>query len=297
MYVGGKKRRRRRRQASILVKEFESDAPAEPSSAPPLTISPEVDALLSRGRGLGVGARGRKKQRRLDVAGADEARKRPADPPLQTEPNELWQRWATNRLTLPGDFGRILDPTLDEERRGDLFEMEDDAAQSGFAWAIPDNRALRICEAFAPLIEIGCGAGYWARLLRERGVEIAAFDRDVGADTRAAGDVGAQPWTRVEKGGPEQLRKRRFRDSTLVLCFPDDLDFREDDGEQPLPLSLACLQAFAGDTIIHIGELFGTQSPPARSLALHGHTVTRATLLWGRCRRVADIVDGGPGVP
>ena len=33
--------------------------------------------------------------------------------------------------------------------------------RSQFAWAIPDERALRILGHFSPIIEIGAGFGYW----------------------------------------------------------------------------------------------------------------------------------------
>lgn len=46
-----------------------------------------------------------------------------------------------------------------------------------YAWAIPDERALQILASFSPLIEIGAGRGYWARLLRDQGVNILAFDK------------------------------------------------------------------------------------------------------------------------
>ena len=46
-----------------------------------------------------------------------------------------------------------------------------------YAWAIPDERALHILARFSPLIELGAGRGYWARLLRDRGVDIIAFDK------------------------------------------------------------------------------------------------------------------------
>lgn len=32
-----------------------------------------------------------------------------------------------------------------------------------YAWAIPDDRALNILQAYQPLVEIGCGKGYWCR--------------------------------------------------------------------------------------------------------------------------------------
>jgi|EP01049_Picozoa_sp_SAG25_P000647 hypothetical protein len=219
-------------------------------------------------------AKRRRKRRRRTAATAQQY------PQLQLAPNELWARWAANRRTLPPEFDRILDPTLSDELRGDLFEMEDEDAQSRYAWAIPNNRALKICEAFQPIVEIGAGAGYWARLLRERGVEVAAFDRDVGPDTRAAGEAGASAWAWVERGGSEQLRRCRFRDSTLLLCFPDDLDFRQEagDGGAPPSLSLACLQEFSGDTIIHVGEMFGE----SLTLSMEGQEQPDAPYAWGR---------------
>jgi hypothetical protein len=78
----------------------------------------------------------------------------------------------------------LLDPSLDEQRRGDLFEAEDEDAQEKYAWAIPDERALKACAAFSPLVEMGAGAGYWARLLREMGCTVSPFDCDVGNKAR-----------------------------------------------------------------------------------------------------------------
>jgi hypothetical protein len=177
--------------------------------------------------------------------------------------NELLRRWRVNRATLPADFHRLLDPTLDEERRGDLFEAEDEEAQEKYAWAIPDERALRACAMFSPLVEMGAGAGYWARLLRDMGCEVHPFDCDVGDAARAAG-VPAQPWTVVEKGGVEQLA--RYPEATLLILYPDDLGGRReeegdrsdcDDGSEFLDggvLSVTALEQYKGDTVIHVGE-------------------------------------------
>ena len=67
--------------------------------------------------------------------------------PLQG--NELLARWRTNR---DDNICNIFDPNISEQDRGDLFETEDEEAQEIYAWAIPDERALRICEAFAPIV-------------------------------------------------------------------------------------------------------------------------------------------------
>jgi hypothetical protein len=75
--------------------------------------------------------------------------------------NELFDQWKANRKLLPKAFGRLLDPELgDEQLRGDLFAAEDEHAMEQYAWAIPDDRALAICQAFAPIVEMGAGAGY-----------------------------------------------------------------------------------------------------------------------------------------
>ena len=45
-----------------------------------------------------------------------------------------------------------------------------------YSWAIPNDEAIRVLAAHAPLIELAAGTGYWAYLLRARNVDILAFD-------------------------------------------------------------------------------------------------------------------------
>ena len=40
-----------------------------------------------------------------------------------------------------------------KQERGDLFELEDEEAMEKYAWAIPDERALRICANFGESYE------------------------------------------------------------------------------------------------------------------------------------------------
>ena len=40
-------------------------------------------------------------------------------------------------------------------------------------------------------------------------------------------------------------------DRTLMLCYPDDFELSEHS------MALECLENYAGDTVIHIGELLG----------------------------------------
>lgn len=76
-------------------------------------------------------------------------------------------------------------------------------------------------------------SGYWARLLRDNGVDAIAYDKTVGRPGN---------WTRIEKGGPEDLSKHA--DRALFLCYPDDF---EDDAQYSL--AEHCLRTYRGDTV------------------------------------------------
>lgn len=191
--------------------------------------------------------------------------------------NELLEKWKVNRSRLPYDFSQLLSPDLPEQRRGDLFEMEDEFAMDNYAWAIPDDRALRICAAFAPLVEMGAGAGYWARLLRNMQVQVDAFDLHVGSDTKAAG-VAQPPFTQVKKGGPERLLQ--YPNATLLLIYPDDHEDCE--GEQQFPMSVQCLQMYKGDTVIHVGEWLGS----TLTMSMEGQETPDEPHPWGRSTSV-----------
>src|SRR5579883_1374914 len=68
-----------------------------------------------------------------------------------------------------------------------------------YAHAIPTNTALTAIADFAPIIEIGAGTGYWAFLLRRRGVDIICYDRhppgSAGGSNRF--HEGATCWTEI----------------------------------------------------------------------------------------------------
>lgn len=76
----------------------------------------------------------------------------------------------------------------------------------------------------------------------------------------------------IYKGGPEVLSSNcKFEDMdqrVLFLCYPDEDIFSEtegiDDGndddhdsDRPSSMGAACLEYFKGDTIIHVGEIYG----------------------------------------
>lgn len=88
------------------------------------------------------------------------------------------------------------------------FVAELNALRTNFAWAIPTSAVLnRICDV-GPLIELGAGNGYWARLLRDLGADVVAYDLA----------LPESPWTRVEKGDAGVLAQHR--DRTLFFSWP-----------------------------------------------------------------------------
>jgi hypothetical protein len=117
-----------------------------------------------------------------------------------------------------------------------------------YAFAVPNEQALSAIGRFAPVIEIGAGTGYWASLLRARGVDVIALDIDPPSSTRPNeyhGHCGTH--TKVERGNPASLTKIGTSEHSLFLCYP------------PPDSSMAfdALNAFRGSTVIHVGEFNG----------------------------------------
>jgi len=135
----------------------------------------------------------------------------------------------------PPEAQRLLE--LDERRR-ELASL--------FSWAIPTEPALAVLAKYAPLVECGAGTGYWAALLRSRGVDALAYDlAPPGRGTRNEFHRrGRQPWTEVQRASAAAAA-RRHGERTLVLCWPP---YEED------AASYGALRAYRGDVVVHIGE-------------------------------------------
>lgn len=108
-----------------------------------------------------------------------------------------------------------------------------------YAWAVPDSRALKVIASFSPIVELGCGNGYWASLLRGMGGDVIAIDK-------YSKENEDEPFIKdIIKGDAGYLKKKQSAGRTLMLCYPDDRE----------SLSLECLKHYQGETLIHIGEL------------------------------------------
>jgi hypothetical protein len=175
------------------------------------------------------------------------------------------------------------------ERRAELWMQQADLGESlvnDYAWATPNDTAIRICKEFGPLIEIGCGANaYWCQVLKASGIDIIGHDSNAQAggkitnmeDEKSSNNNQKKSKTKKkkEKESPskvENVLQKVLNDNpnrNLFLCYPDDDDEEEEndavmfndegvDDINPPALSMAaqCLEHYTGQYIIHVGELF-----------------------------------------
>lgn len=130
-----------------------------------------------------------------------------------------------------------------------------------YAWCVPSDLAIDVLLHHSPVVEVGSGANAcWARAATAAGADHVAYDANPAGGGRIGAGSGGGEAFRVMRGGPEVLSRKANRGRTLFLAFPDE--FSE--------LGLACLSNYAGDVVIHAGELFGDgvgheQAPWGRS--------------------------------
>lgn len=217
---------------------------------------------------------------------------------------------------------------LDPDRRADLWMTQADLGEklvNSFAWATPDDRALRIIRHFSPIIEIGCGAqAYWCSTMRQSGIDVIGFDVEPSTGGTISKSTVFQSQFQVMRGGAEVLLLPEHAARTLFLCYPDENESEVDSANgskdsAPSSLALSCLENYRGDYVIHVGELFNDttlamdQAPWGRSsspefqqhLASQYHCLLRVGLpswlhvsdtlsVWKRSE-ICPIIFGGEG--
>jgi len=115
------------------------------------------------------------------------------------------------------------------------YDLRDKMVQK-YAWAIPNEQAISKLVELSPLIEIGAGAGYWAKLVEEAGGKIVCYDIE----------PPLTQWHPIWKSEPHVI-KQRYILRTLFLCWP------------PYEESMAadCLKLYKGRTLVYVGEGYG----------------------------------------
>jgi hypothetical protein len=111
-----------------------------------------------------------------------------------------------------------------------------------YSWAIPNTRAITRIARLGPVVEIGAGAGYWARLITEAGGDVIAYDT-YPPDQRKNYYCGKLTYHPVLLGGPEKAGA--YPDRVLMLCWPPYQN----------NMASASLKNYTGDTLVYIGEL------------------------------------------
>lgn len=125
---------------------------------------------------------------------------------------------------------------------GFSVEGEPHAVKQRFAWAIPSDAAVEVIARYSPggVVEIGAGGGYWARLLRARGVDVVAYDPEPPGE--ASDWHSGYAWSDVEHGDHRVVAKHP--DRTLLLVWPSYSQGWTD----------AVVELYAGDTVVYVGE-------------------------------------------
>lgn len=122
-----------------------------------------------------------------------------------------------------------------------------DVLTKRFAWAVPTEEALAAIVKLSPIVEVGAGSGYWAKLLRERGAKVAPYDKEPYPilNMRVHRQVSYSHFP-IAKGDPERaLRDHPKR--TLFISWPT---YQSDWAARALDLH-------RGEHLVYIGEGYG----------------------------------------
>ncbi|MGW5386930.1 hypothetical protein [Nocardia sp. NPDC003963] len=125
--------------------------------------------------------------------------------------------------------------------------------QAAYAYAIPSPETLDWIEAFRaghPVIELGAGRGYWARMLADRGAPVTAFDTappDISANVSFPASAGNRAvWFPV--GGAQRFEAELNEASVLFLCWPPGW------GDRMASAALEVFESRGGRRLIYVGE-------------------------------------------
>lgn len=110
------------------------------------------------------------------------------------------------------------------------------------SWAVPTDEALEAIARHSPrgVVEIGAGTGYWTGLLRERGVDVVAYDVEPHHNAQADAE-----WSDVAVGNHLNVLKHPER--SLLLCWPP----------YNSPMAAMALRRYKGGVVLYIGESRG----------------------------------------
>jgi ankyrin repeat protein len=118
-----------------------------------------------------------------------------------------------------------------------------------FSFSVPSDEALAALVDLGPLVEMGAGSGYWAWVLRNRGVDILAYDIEPASDLCKNQFIHSS-FTDVLRGTPDSVLGGGMHSGrALLVCWPwskaMSLSFDVWDEE--------CLRLYEGTTVAYVG--------------------------------------------
>jgi hypothetical protein len=130
----------------------------------------------------------------------------------------------------------------------DTLPLEAESLRRRYSYGLPTDEALALLVEHSPLIEIGAGLGYWAKLATQAGASVSAFDVAVAVAADQVGS-GNNEYTQgtahfgVLPGGPEVLAGHPSH--TLFLCWPP----------RDSTMASDCLSRYSGEVLIYAGPV------------------------------------------
>ena len=132
-----------------------------------------------------------------------------------------------------------------------------------WSWAVPNKEALVTIKKYSPngVCEIGAGLGLWAKMLRDEGVDVWAYDvfargenngYVTGGFNTSKEDDAPPPFCTVDEGGVEKIKDHPRQ--SLFLCWPPP---EAASGNAPDIARFAALESltrYEGDCVLHVGE-------------------------------------------
>lgn len=141
-----------------------------------------------------------------------------------------------------------------------------DRLTAQYAWAIPTEQVIRQLAVFSPIVDVGCGSGYWAKLLRDVGAEVLAVDASPPLEgknhwhqrkpPRLPREVTLRHYVDIERADAATYEVPR--DHTLLLVWPPYAD----------PMAATVLSRYRGNRVVYVGERGGCTADAAFEAAL-----------------------------
>jgi hypothetical protein len=173
------------------------------------------------------------------------------EPPPGTNPLlELVEVLAGARVT-PGCL-RVPEPLA---RMLDLAGRRRELA-SRFSWAVPTEAALSLIGDHGPILEVAAGTGYWAAMLRRRGIDVRPTDAEPPGTGVNRFHPAGRAWLDMERASAVAA-VRAWPGRSLLICWPPP----DDD-----TAGYAAVRAHTGDTVLYVG---GGADGPTGTPRLH----------------------------